>query len=182
MKQKIYWGLAILIIMLCIGTYYDQRIQLQEKQRTIDRVESDLYNYALQPKVLQEALQITANEPSEENFANLAPLWRSNHYNIRALIRLHKEDIDPEIYQEYETYRHNQVFAMLSTYAKPEYKSFEPEKEKDLKRILTAWKTFSGYVEKFGGTFEIENPNEFTQEYTRFLKEAQIDWLLKERK
>ncbi|QHE51606.1 hypothetical protein [Pontibacillus sp. HMF3514] len=176
MKQKLYWICAIGIVVICLFVYFDLRVQINEKQEVIDAVEDDIYNYALQPEALRDALQRTINQPSKENFAQLAPLWESTEHNLQALFHLHKDEIDKKVYDEYYQYRHNQVIAMFITYADPELKPFEADRKDDLKRILKAWETFSGYLDAFGGYREVENPNQFAKEYTQFLKELQINW------
>jgi len=176
MKQKIYWIVAIAIVAFLLFVYFDLRIQIKEKQEVIDAVEDELYNYALNREALSNALQRTIKQPTKENFAQLLPLWESTEHNLQALFQLHKNKIDEKVYEEYYEYRHNQVDAMFLTYADPDLKPFENERKDDLKRILKAWEKFSGYLDVFGGFREIENPNQFAEEYTKFLKKVQISW------
>ncbi|OZM58683.1 hypothetical protein CIB95_03690 [Lottiidibacillus patelloidae] len=176
MKQKFYWAIIILAGLICILIYFNLRAQIQEKQEIIEDVEFEIYNYNLQPKAMYDALKDTVNHPTQENFAHLAPLWLSTKYNLQSLIRLHKNDIDEQIYDEYYDNLNNQVYAMFVTYADPDLKEFEEIREDDLKRILKAWEDFSRYIDVFGGYRKVENPNQFTQEYTKFLKQVRIEW------
>ncbi|KGX91907.1 hypothetical protein [Pontibacillus marinus] len=176
MKRKLYWIGAIVIVACLLFVYFDLRIQIKEKQAVIDAVEDDIYNYALHPEALSNALQRAIKQPTKENFAQLLPIWESTEHNLQALFQIHKNEIDEKVYEEYYKYRHNQVNAMFYTYADPELKPFEDDRKDDLKRILKAWEKFSGYLDVFGGYREIENPNQFAEEYTKFLKGVQINW------
>lgn len=176
MREHFCKAAILLIVIIFLVVFFNIRGQLQEKQAMINRVEFEMLNYALQPQALYDALESTLHNPTKENFKHLAPLWQSTQYNIQSLIRMNKSEIKEKVYNNYYQYQHNQVYAMFITYADPELKSFEMKRKDDLKRILTAWGDFSQYIKVFGGYHEIENPNQFTQEYTKFLKEARIEW------